>query len=157
MAFSFGADKEAQLHSLAARFNDPHAAILHALWMVQSSQGFVSDSAIEEIAHVLKIPAAEIFGVATFYTMFKRSLQAKHTIRVCTNICCWLRGSKDVLAHIEKRLGIRPNEATPDGKIFLETVECLGACGGAPAIMVDNDYVEDLTPQKIDELIGGLN
>jgi len=157
MPFEFGPDKEAQLASISARFGDSRAAILHALWMVQSSEGYVSDSSIEEISRILNLPTAEVYGVATFYTMFARQKRAKHTVRVCTNICCWLRGSKEVLAHIEKRLGIRPNEVTPDGRIFLETVECLGACGGAPAMMVDSDYFEELTPQRIDEILGGLN
>jgi NADH:ubiquinone oxidoreductase subunit E len=89
----------------------------------------------------------------TFYTMFNRSRPGRHHIRLCTNICCWLRGSRELLAYLKARLGINEGETTEDGEFTLSTVECLGACGGSPMMMMDDTYYEELTFEKVDEVL----
>ena len=123
---------------------------------IQEERGFISDTAIEYIAAKLDLPVADVFGAVTFYTMFNRKQIGKHHIQVCTNICCWLKGSKDVLDYLKARLDIEEGETTENGEFTLSTVECLGACGGAPMMMVDLEYYENLTFEKIDQILESL-
>ena len=108
------------------------------------------------LAEYLDVPAISIFEVATFYSMFELTPVGKHKINVCTNISCQLCGSQQIVEHLQKRLGIGFGETTLDGKFTLKEVECLGACVGAPMLLLDRDYHEVLTPEKIDAILDGV-
>lgn len=153
MAFSLNKENESKLREIAARYPNPRSALMPVLWLIQEEAGYISDEAIEYAAMSLDIPTADVYGVITFYTMFNRRKIGRHHIQVCTNICCWLRGSEDILKYLKAKLGIDAGETTSDGNFTLSTVECLGACGAAPMMMVDDEYYENLTIESIDEIL----
>ena len=142
-----------QLSDLLRRYPTTRSALIPALWVVQEEHGFISDEAIEYLAKTLDLAAADIYGTVTFYTMFNRRKIGRHHIQLCTNICCWLKGSGEMLDYLKAKLNVCVGETTPDGMWTLSTVECLGACGGAPMMMVDMDYHENLTIEGIDEIL----
>jgi NADH-quinone oxidoreductase E subunit len=156
MSFKISQACEKRIEELISRYPTASAALLPSLWEIQEERGFISDTAIEYIAAKLDLPVADVFGAVTFYTMFNRKQIGKHHIQVCTNICCWLKGSKDVLDYLKARLDIEEGETTENGEFTLSTVECLGACGGAPMMMVDLEYYENLTFEKIDQILESL-
>lgn len=132
------------------------SAILPALHIVQEAHGYLSRELLDAVADYLAMSHIAVYEVASFYTMFELSPVGRHKINVCTNISCMLRGSDAIVAHCEKRLGIRLGETTPDGKFTLRSVECLAACVNAPVCQIDKDYHEQLTPEKIDSILEGL-
>jgi len=136
--------------------NIKRASLLSLLWKIQNESGFISDEDIKKVSVSLEIPESEVYGVVTFYGMLTRRKLGKNLICLCSNICCWLRGSGDILNYLKARLGIGPGETTKDGLFTLFTVECLGACGGAPMMMVNGEYFENLDYNKIDDIINGL-
>jgi len=135
------------------------SAVIAALQAAQhENNGFVTPEIMDAIAAYLKLPAIQVYEVATFYSMFETKPVGRHSISVCTNISCWLRGADDLVAHIEKKLGIKLGESTSDGKYYLKREEeCLAACCGAPMMMVDHHYFENLTPEKVDEVLDSLD
>ena len=134
------------------------SAVVAALLAAQEqNNGHLTDDAMKAGADYLQIPPVEAYEVATFYDMYNLNPIGKHKIAVCTNISCMLRGSDEIIAHLKKRLNIDVNETTKDGKFTLREVECLAACGGAPMCQVnDREYVENLTCEKMDELLNKL-
>jgi NADH-quinone oxidoreductase subunit E len=108
------------------------------------------------VAHRLEIPAIRVAEVATFYSMYELKPVGRHKIGLCTNISCMLRGSDDIRQHIEDKLGIVPGQTTSDGKFTLKEVECLASCCGAPMMQVDDDYHENLTPDRVDEILDAM-
>jgi NADH-quinone oxidoreductase subunit E len=133
------------------------SAVMAALRIAQDEHGWVSRELMERIAEYLGIPPIHVYEVATFYSMYERKPVGQHKICVCTNVSCLLCGSAGVLDHLQDRLGIGPGETTPDGRITIKEVECLGACGGAPMMQVDRDYHEYLTAEKIDRILEELD
>ncbi len=112
---------------------------------------------MDAVADYLEMPEIAVYEVASFYSMFETKPVGRHSISVCTNISCMLCGGYDILHYIEKKLGIRVGESTPDGRYFLkEEEECLAACAFAPMMMVDHIYYENLTPEKVDEILDAL-
>ncbi len=153
MSFKLSSEREQQLRELMKRYPTTHSALIPALWLVQEEHGYISDEAIEYVARALDLAPSDVYGTVTFYTMFNRRKIGRHHIQLCTNICCWLRGSEEMLNYLKAKLNIGVGETTPDGMWTLSTVECLGACGGAPMMMVDMDYHEGLTIEGIDEIL----
>lgn len=133
------------------------SAVMAALRIAQDQFRWVSREIMQEIADLLEMPAIHVYEVATFYSMYEHSDVGQHKICVCTNISCQLRGSKDVLDYLKQKTGIGPGETTPDGRISIKEVECLGACGGAPMMQVDKEYYENLTTESIDKILEGLD
>ncbi len=134
------------------------SAVLMALHYVQHDYGFLSRELMDAVADHLSIPPIWVYEAATFYSMFHTSPVGRHEVAVCTNISCMLRGGEDLLRHIENRLGIRAGESTSDGRIYLKKEEeCLAACVGAPMMMVDHHYYEDLTLERVNEIIDHLD
>lgn len=133
------------------------SAVMAALRIAQEEKGWLTTEIMDAIAEYLAMPAISVYEVATFYSMYELKPVGRHKICVCTNVSCLLRGSDDVVAHLEQRLGIKLGETTPDGKITLKEVECLGACGGAPMFQVNKEYHENLTPEKIDQVLASLD
>jgi NADH-quinone oxidoreductase subunit E len=134
------------------------SAVIGALHAVQhENHGYLTPGLMEAVAQYLRLPAIQVFEVASFYSMFETKPVGRHSISVCTNISCMLRGGEQLLAHVEKRLGITVGESTPDGRCYLKKEEeCLAACTGAPMMMVDHRFHENLTPARVDEILDGL-
>ncbi|MGE0385459.1 MAG: NADH-quinone oxidoreductase subunit NuoE [Gammaproteobacteria bacterium] len=134
------------------------SAVLAALREVQHENGgFLTPALMDAVAEYLGMPKIAVYEVATFYSMFETHPVGRHSVSICTNLSCFLRGAEDLVAHVEQRLGARTGETTADGRIFLKREEeCLAACCGAPMMMVDHVYHEHLTPQKIDEILDAL-
>lgn len=133
------------------------SAAVSALRIAQDEKGWLSKETIEYVADYLGIPAIAAYEVATFYNMFDLEPVGKYKLTVCTNISCMLRDSEAVVEHLEHKLGVHCGETTPDGKFTLKEGECMGCCGGAPLMRVNNrDMHECLTPEKIDDILTGL-
>jgi NADH-quinone oxidoreductase subunit E len=134
------------------------SAVIGALHAVQhENHGYLTQELMEAVAGYLGIPAIQVFEVASFYSMFETRPVGRHCISVCTNISCMLRGGEQILAHLEKKLGIAAGESTADGRFYLKKEEeCLAACTGAPMMMVDHKYHENLTLTRVDEIIDVL-
>ena len=139
-----------------ARYPLKRSAIVPLLLFAQDEVGCVSDEVIEEVARRVGVRPIEVIEDISYYSMLHRRPIGKYNFQVCTNICCMLRGGEEILDHCAKKLGIGHKQTTPDGIFSLEEVECLGACCGAPAMQVNYEYYENLTPQKIDALIPRL-
>jgi NADH-quinone oxidoreductase subunit E len=154
VAFSDAARRE--LEAIVSRYPGKEAAILPALHLAQREFGYVSDEAIVYVASLLGFTPARIEGVATFYTMYNRKPVGRYHVQICGNLSCSLLGAEHLIEHVSKRLGIKPGETTPDGKFTLTKVECLGSCGTAPVLQLNDDYHENLTEEKIDTLLDGL-
>ena len=130
------------------------SAVIAALHAVQHEHGHLSQEAMDEVAAYLGLPPIQVYEVASFYSMFETSPCGRHHISVCTNISCMLRGGQEMLAHVERRLGVKVGESTPDGRFFLKREEeCLAACTGAPMMMVNHVYYEHLTAEKVDRIL----
>ena len=134
------------------------SAIIASLHSVQHfNQGFLTTELMNEVADYLDLPRIQVFEVASFYSMFNTQPVGRHEISICTNISCMLRGSDEILDHIQERLNIKAGESTPDGKIFLKKEEeCLAACTGAPMLMIDHHYIENLNIEKVNEILDEL-
>ncbi|HKT31580.1 MAG TPA: NADH-quinone oxidoreductase subunit NuoE [Gammaproteobacteria bacterium] len=134
------------------------SAIFVALREAQHENGgYLTMELMDAVAAYLKLQPVMVYEVATFYSMFETRPVGRHSISVCTNISCMLRGADDIVAHIEKKLGIKTGESTADGRCHLKREEeCLAACAGAPMMMVDHKYYENLTPEKVDKILGSL-
>jgi len=134
------------------------SAIIAGLRAAQhENRGYLTRDLMDAVADYLSVPPIQVYEVATFYSMFETREVGRHCVSVCTNVSCMLRGAEELVDHIETKLGIRIGESTPDGRIFLKREEeCLAACCGAPMMMVDHEYFEDLTPERVDAILDGL-
>lgn len=133
------------------------SAVMPALRIVQEANGgYLTTELMDQVAEYLEMTAIAVYEVATFYSMYEHHPVGEHKLCVCTNISCMLRGSDEVVAKLEDKLGIKVGEVTPDGKYSIKKVECLGACGGAPVIMEGKKYYENITADNVDEFLSGL-
>jgi NADH-quinone oxidoreductase subunit E len=130
--------------------------VLPCLRRIQEDRGYVADDDIEALTEYLGVPRIQIEEVLSFYTQFRRKPIGRWHLQMCRNMSCSMRGSQTLLGYVEKRLGIRPGQTTPDGRYTLSTAECLGSCGTAPMMMVNDTYHENLTDEKLDALLEGL-
>jgi NADH-quinone oxidoreductase subunit E len=130
--------------------------VLPCLRRIQEDRGYVANSDIEELAAFLSVPPIQIEEVLSFYTQFRRKPIGRWHLQFCHNVSCSMNGAEHVLAHVEQKLGIKPGQTTPDGRYTLSTVECLGSCGTAPMMMVNDGYHENLTFAKLDDLLEAL-
>ncbi len=130
------------------------SAVIAALHAVMHEKGYLPPESMDAVAGYLGLPPIQVYEAATFYSMFETRPTGRHHISVCTNISCMLCGGEDILAHIQRRLGIRLGETTSDGRFYLkQEEECLAACNGAPMMMVNHVYFENLTPEKVDRIL----
>ncbi len=134
------------------------SAVIAALQAVQhENQGYLTPELMDSVAEYLDLPPIQVYEIATFYSLLETEPVGRYRISVCTNISCMLRGSGEIVEHLEKKLGIKTGESTEDGKFYLNREEeCLAACCGAPMMMVDHDYHENLTPAKVDAVLEKL-
>ncbi len=146
-----------RIQEVAARYPSKQSAIIPALWAVQHEQGYVTQAAMGEIAQALQLPPSLIEATASFYSMFLTRPEGRHDVVLCVNAPCMLRGADEIKDYLERALGVRDGQTTSDGAItWHSTIECLGACGGAPMMQVDHQFEENLTPERIDAIIDRL-
>jgi len=145
-----------EMKKLEPRYPTKVALLLPALHQAQDETGWLPPEILEEIGEYIGIHPAQVREVASFYTMYNLKPVGKYTLKVCTNVACCLRGADEIVHHLEKKWDIRCGETTHDRKFTLMEEECLGACGTAPAMMLNNDYVESLTIESVDKLVQGL-
>lgn len=134
------------------------SAVIAALHAVQhENKGYLTIESMDAVAGYLGLPNIQVYEVASFYSMFQTNPVGRHNVAICTNVSCMLRGADDIVEHVEAKLGIRLGDSTGDGRIYLKREEeCLAACCGAPMMMVDHVYHENLTIEKVDEILDGL-
>jgi NADH:ubiquinone oxidoreductase subunit E len=154
MSLEFSADAQKKLTALCERYPTKKPVVLAALHLAQKEFGHLSDDALQAVAARLELPYAHVYGVATFYTMFRRKAGGKTTIRMCTNISCMLRGGYEVLEAFERKLGLKRGES--DDAFSLVEEECIAACANGPAAVVGTKYFLDITPAQIDEIVAFL-
>ncbi len=153
MSFVFSEELARRVEEAASRYPSRMAAVLPALHLVQREFGWVPVEAQAWVAERLGVPEAHVHGCVSFYTLYRQKPVGRHHIQVCRTLSCALRGAGGISDHITKRLGIRPGETTADGRFSLVEVECLGSCGTAPMFQVNDDYHENLTPERVDALL----
>ena len=131
--------------------------LLTALYIAQEQEGYLTPEAFKRVAERLDMPEAEVYCTASFYTLFRTEPVGRYTIQVCRGLSCYLvDGAERLVEYLERKLGVKDGETTPDGMFTLETVQCLAACGNAPAMRVNDELYEDLTTEKVDMLIDQL-
>jgi len=147
----------AELDELLTHYPTKMAALLPALWIVQRERGWVSEPAMAEVASMLGLTAAYVKGVVTFYTMYHQHPVGKYFVQVCTTSPCNVCGAEDVVRAFLKHTGAEDlGQTSPDGRFTVIEVECLGACGFATPVMVNDDVLESVTPERVPEIVGSL-
>jgi NADH-quinone oxidoreductase subunit E len=142
-----------KLEELKKRYPTSKALTLPTLWMAQEQFGWISPEVIKYIASLLSVSAGHVHSVASFYTMFNKKPVGKYHIQVCTNVSCQLKGAEELRDHICERLDVKVGATTADEKFTVTEVECLGSCGTAPTVQVNDDYYENLSTEQIDKLL----
>jgi NADH-quinone oxidoreductase subunit E len=148
----FSPEMAARFDKLATIYPLKRSALVPMLLYAQDEVGYVSDAVVTEIARRLDLLELDVRNVLSYYSMLRTKPAGKYNVQVCTNISCMLRGGYEILDHCKQKLGIGHKETTKDGVFSLEEVECIGACCWAPAIQINYDFHEDLTPEKVDVL-----
>jgi NADH-quinone oxidoreductase E subunit len=151
-----GEKVKARMREIVARYPSPRSGMLPCLHLAQETEGYLTPEGIAAVAEAVGAKVDEVESVVTFYSMYHRRPVGKHVIKVCTSISCYLRGCDDLLAHLRERLGVGPGETTPDGQFTLATIECLAACGMAPVLQVNDEFVENVTLAGADALLERL-
>lgn len=153
--FNLSSEMRKSIDVWVAKFpvEQKQSATIAALTIVQKEQGWLSEPMMDAVADYLQMPKSAVYEVATFYSMFNLKPTGKYRIDVCTNVSCMLCGSEKIVEQLQHRLGIKLGETTSDNRFTIKEVECLGACGGAPCMQIENHYYEHLTPEKVDGII----
>ena len=150
-----------EIEHWTARFPEDRqrSAVIGALHAVQhENDGYLTPELMDSVAEYLELPNLHVYEVATFYSMFQTKPVGRHNVAICTNVSCMLRGAEEIVEHVENRLGVKLGESTGDGRIYLKREEeCLAACCGAPMMMVNHKYYENLTREQVDEILDGLD
>jgi len=152
-------ESQAQIDQWLTKYppEQKQSAVMAALAIVQEQNGgWLTRELMDAVAEYLEMPPIAVYEVATFYSMYEHKPVGKHKICVCTNVSCLICGSDDIVAHLKRKLGIGFGEVTADGQFSLKEVECLGACGGAPMMQIGRTYYENLTPERVDEILATL-
>lgn len=156
MALQFSEITKKEIEARLGRLPERHSLLIPLLHMAQHEFGYVTQEAMEYISKEYGFDLAEVSAVATFYTMFNKKPVGKFHIQVCQNLSCSMLGAESLIEHLEEKLGIGAGETTADGLFTLSRVECLGACGTAPVMQVNDDYYESLTVEKVDRILDDL-
>ena len=145
-----------KIEALFPQYPKKRGALLAALHLVQDELGHIAPETAAEVAEIFDLQPVEVMEVVSFYNMFYDAPQAKHHVAVCTNLSCSLRGARELMKQIEAHLAVKSGEATPDGRIHLGHEECLGACGYAPMMRIDDRYHEDLDAEEAKGILDAL-
>ncbi len=156
MAISFTSENQKKFEEILTRYPTKRAAILPTLWIAQKQFGWMSPEVMEYVSALLDLPPIKVYEVVTFYTMFNQKPVGKYHLQVCRTLSCELCGKEKIVDHLKKKLGIKPGETTADGKFTLTEVECLGSCGTAPMMQLNEEYHENLTTEHVDQILKGL-
>ena len=152
----FSDQLEQRFSEMSTHYPTKRSVLVPMLLYIQDEVGAVTDEVVAEMARRVDLTELEVRNVVSYYSMMRTHAIGKYNFQVCTNVSCLLRGGEEIFDHCKKKLGVGNKESTPDGLFHLEEVECIGACSWAPAMMLNYSYHENLTPQKIDELIDGI-
>ncbi len=157
MEFKFTEDNLERINQEFKKYPAKKPVVMKALYIAQEQNGYISNEVIKEVANLLEIPSEEVLGVVTFYTMYHLKPIGKYHIQVCTNVSCMLRGGYEIWDKVKDKLGIENMDVTEDSIFSLEEVECMGSCGTAPMIAVNEDYYENLNKEKVEEILESLS
>ena len=152
----FSEKAQAEINEIVKRYPVKRSAILPALWIAQEEFGYLSEEAMRGVARLLDLNPTQVYEVATFYTMYYLKPTGRYVLQVCRTLSCALYGAMEMISHLEKKLGIKEGETTPDRLFTLRSVECVAACGNAPAMQINQDYYENLTVEKVDQILNDL-
>src|SRR5574338_1112295 len=156
MEFKFSPENLERINKEIQKYPEKKPAVMAALYIAQEQSGYISNEVIKEVSLLLDMTAEEVLGVVTFYTMYYQKPMGKNHIQVCTNVSCMLRGGYEIWNQVKDKLGLENMEVTEDHKFSIEEVECMGSCGTAPMLAINEDYYENLTKEKVEELINSL-
>lgn len=156
MEIEFTVEELQEVQKHISKYPEKKAALMPVLWMAQKKWGWLSIDVMSYVGRLLDLPLAHVEGVASFYTMYFKKPMGKYHVQVCTNVSCMLRKGDEIYKHVSERLGLSHNERSGDGLFSLEEVECMGACGGAPMIAVNEDFYENIDIEKVDNILNSL-
>lgn len=156
MEFKFTPENLDKINLEIKKYPVKQPAVMSALYIGQEQNGYISQEVIKEVAHLLEMHPHEVMGVVSFYTMYHQKPMGKYHIQVCTNVSCMLRGGYEIWNQVKDKLNIGHLEVTSDQKFSLEEVECMGSCGTAPMFAINEDFYENLTKEKVEEIIESL-
>ena len=154
--FEFSPENRAELERIIAKYPVKRSALIPALQLAQEQEGFITSTVMQHVAEIFEVSPMEVWGVVSFYTMLKTQPIGEYHVQVCNNLSCALMGAGRLLREIENRLDCRTGHTREDGKFSIEAVECLGACGGAPCVQVNEDYFERVTPEIMNDILSAL-
>ncbi|HYV25544.1 MAG TPA: NADH-quinone oxidoreductase subunit NuoE [Pyrinomonadaceae bacterium] len=155
-AATFSAEVEAEIDRHIAKYPIKRSAIIPLMFIVQRERGYLDPPGVQYLANRLQLRVTDIWEVATFYSMLQTQPVGKYHIQICKTLSCKIMGEGKITEQVCNKLGIKPGETTPDGKFTVSLVECLGSCGTAPMFQLNFDYHENLTPEKVDQILDGL-
>lgn len=141
------------IEKVRQKYPDAQGAVLPSLHIIQKEYGHLGYEAMRFVSQRLRVPEADVFGAATFYSLYRWKSAGKHQIQICHNLSCTLMGAETVIKHLERKLGVCEGQVTKDGRFSFIRMECIGRCDGAPAMLVDDEYHGNLTPERIDEVL----
>ncbi len=142
-----------ELNEIKKRYPHPRAALLPVLHIAQREFGWLNEDAMRSVARALNLTEAEVKGTASFYSMFRFKPIGRNIIQLCTNVSCMILGAERLVDFLKKRYGLEPGDTTEDGRFSLVIMECIGACGTAPAMLVNKDFYDNLTEERIEEIL----
>jgi NADH-quinone oxidoreductase subunit E len=154
--FKFSEDNLRRIEDLLKKYPVKQPAVMPVLWIAQEQNGWISGEVMKEVASLLDMTPEEVLGIITFYTMYHQKPMGKFHIQVCTNVSCMLRGANQIYDHVKQKLGLNNMEVSEDMLFSLEEVECMGSCGTAPMIAVNEDYYENLDINQTDKILESL-
>ncbi|MFZ0453530.1 MAG: NAD(P)H-dependent oxidoreductase subunit E [Ignavibacteriaceae bacterium] len=156
MSFKFTEENTKKIDETLKRYPVKKPAVMPVLWIAQEQNGWISGDVMKEVASLLDMTPEEVLGVVSFYTMYHQKPMGKYHIQVCTNVSCMLKGANQIYDHVKKKLGINNMEVTENTDFSIEEVECMGSCGTAPMIAVNEDYYENLDIDQTDKILESL-
>lgn len=154
--FEFSPENRAELERIIAKYPVKRSALIPALQLAQEQEGFITSAVMQHVAEIFEVSPMEVWGVVSFYTMLKTQPIGEYHVQVCNNLSCALMGAGRLLREIENRLDCRTGQTREDGKFSIEAVECLGACGGAPCVQINENYFECVTPEIMNDIFSAL-
>lgn len=154
--FEFSPENRAELERIIAKYPVKRSALIPALQLAQEQEGFITSAVMQHVADIFEVSPMEVWGVVSFYTMLKTQPIGEYHVQVCNNLSCALMGAGRLLREIENRLDCRTGQTREDGKFSIEAVECLGACGGAPCVQINENYFECVTPEIMNDIFSAL-
>jgi NADH-quinone oxidoreductase subunit E len=150
-------DLSEPIAEIVKRYPKRRSAIMPALYLAQEKYGCIDETTYQAISQILDVPEIWVFELASFYTLYNRKEIGKYYLQLCTNVPCMLRGTYDLMEHLQSRLGIKNGETSKDGLFTLTAVECIGSCDVAPAMMINQSYHNNLSKEQLDKILDGLS